>query len=83
MEELEENSLLKAISLIKIYSSQFLYMTFTMHAEGVTGEARGKSSNVSHAAREMREQFRCHVERIVVTVMDGCFFFDLELKMDC
>lgn len=53
MEQSEMGSEEKAKTLMTKYSSQFLDITFTMHPTGISGEIRGKSSNVAWAARHM------------------------------
>ncbi|KAJ3120080.1 hypothetical protein HK100_012949 [Physocladia obscura] len=53
MEESEEGSISKARMLLKIYTDSFFDITFTIHPSNILGEIRGKSSNVSWAAREM------------------------------
>jgi hypothetical protein len=53
MEEAESGAEAKAKSLMRFYADCFSHITYTIHPVGVPGEARGKSSNVSYAARVM------------------------------
>jgi hypothetical protein len=53
MEESEENSIIKAQNLVKMYSDFFFEITYTIHPVGRKGEIRGKSSNVAWAASQM------------------------------
>jgi hypothetical protein len=69
----------KARTLIKKFSSLFFKVTFTVHPKDIPGEARGKSSNVSWAAREMAQEIpldgRVHVLYSVIDA-DTCLTQD-------
>lgn len=73
MEAAENKSSAKATDLIKTFGAFFAGMSYTIHPRGLVGEAQGKSSNESWAAKQALRDFpdRADQERIVVTVMDG------------
>nr|KAJ3422894.1 hypothetical protein HK105_005770 [Polyrhizophydium stewartii] len=72
MEASEKECEVKAHTLMRQYQDQFYDMTFTVHPAGIPGEARGKSSNVSWAAREMaRRSSPSSRSREILTVMDA------------
>jgi hypothetical protein len=84
MEDAEPDAELKAKDLIQTYQDSFFYIAFTLHPFGVDGEVRGKSSNVSYAAREMIKiaGSRCND---ILTVMDAdtCFAQDYFSALSC
>ncbi|KAI9206376.1 glycosyl transferase family group 2-domain-containing protein [Polychytrium aggregatum] len=77
MEETEAGCVTKAEILKSQFSASFQDIRHTVHPKGIVGESRGKSSNVSWAAREM-SQYLQGENNIVVTVMDAdtCFAQD-------
>lgn len=76
MEEKEEKSAFKAASLIKTFEGNFFRMSYTVHPSGLPGEAQGKSSNESWAAKQaLRDYTEEWVKQnVIMTVMDGMFF---------
>ncbi|OQO04036.1 hypothetical protein B0A48_10679 [Cryoendolithus antarcticus] len=73
MEEGEEKSDLKAASLVSTFSSMFYNMSYTIHPSGLDGEAQGKSSNESWAAKQACRDYpdASRKRDIVITVMDA------------
>ncbi|KAK6436496.1 hypothetical protein LTR95_007306 [Oleoguttula sp. CCFEE 5521] len=73
MEEGEEKSDLKAASLVSTFSSMFYNMSYTIHPSGLDGEAQGKSSNESWAAKQACRDYPepSRKRDIVITVMDA------------
>nr|POF14946.1 hypothetical protein CFP56_71893 [Quercus suber] len=72
MEEKEEKAALKAAELIASFESLFHRMSFTLHPCGIPGEAQGKSSNESWAAKQALRDYADDVKSdIIITVMDG------------
>ena len=72
MEEKEEKSDVKAASLIKSYRKAFYNMSYTVHPQGIPGEAQGKSSNESWAAKQACRDYPQELKRnVIITVMDG------------
>jgi hypothetical protein len=73
MEGAEAGSPAKATLLIMEFKQKFRNMHFTIHPKGIPGEAQGKSSNVSWAAKHVCNQYPLSDERknVIVTVMDG------------
>jgi hypothetical protein len=73
MEEREENSDVKAASLIHIYQKLFYKISYTVHPQGIPGEAQGKSSNESWAAKQACKDYLKELAKhsVIVTVMDG------------
>ena len=51
MEAKEEKSDVKAKTLINTFRKSFYRMSYTVHPSGIPGEAQGKSSNESWAAK--------------------------------
>ncbi|KAH6578858.1 hypothetical protein BASA50_000115 [Batrachochytrium salamandrivorans] len=79
MEATETGSDVKAQTLLRQFQDQFYDLTFTIHPSNIPGEVRGKSSNVSWAAREMaRRSSPSSRSREILTVMDAdtCFAQD-------
>lgn len=77
MEESETASERKAITLVSQYSDLFLQIVYTIHPVGLSGEIRGKSSNVAWASKQMAKKSKNHGSEII-TVMDAdtCFSED-------
>ncbi|KAI8613545.1 hypothetical protein BC830DRAFT_1066507 [Chytriomyces sp. MP71] len=81
MEASEPGSDNKARMLLKLYLDSFFDITFTVHPANLPEEIRGKSSNVSWAAKQMllrRRRRSTRHEHEIVTVMDAdsCFAED-------
>lgn len=63
---------MKAASLIDRFQKSFYKMSYTIHPQGIPGEAQGKSSNESWAAKQACKDYPEEVKRnVIVTVMDG------------
>ena len=73
MEEKEEKAEAKADTLIRSYCESFYKMSYTIHPQGIPGEAQGKSSNESWAAKQACQDYVDDVVKrdVVMTVMDG------------
>lgn len=73
MEEKEEKSAFKAATLCSAFEQSFYKMSYTIHPTGIPGEAQGKSSNESWAAKQASEDYpdQAIKKNIVMTVMDG------------
>lgn len=72
MEEKEEKSDLKASSLIESFQRAFYRMSYTVHPQNIPGEAQGKSSNESWAAKHACKEYPRDTHRnVVITTMDG------------
>lgn len=76
MEEREQGSAAKAHSLCSQFRRLFRSINYIMHPNGIPGEAPGKSSNLSWAAKEISSKYSSPMkpallENIIVTVMDG------------
>ncbi|USW56182.1 Putative glycosyltransferase 2, nucleotide-diphospho-sugar transferase [Septoria linicola] len=73
MEEKEEKSAFKAVGLIKTFEGSFFRMSYTVHPSGIPGEAQGKSSNESWAAKQASRDYpEDWVKRnVIMTVMDA------------
>lgn len=72
MEEKEEKSDVKAATLIQSFQRAFYRMSFTVHPQNIPGEAQGKSSNESWAAKEACKEYPRVIQRnVVITTMDG------------
>ncbi|KAI9199259.1 uncharacterized protein BJ171DRAFT_602033 [Polychytrium aggregatum] len=78
MEATEKDSDKKALMLISRFGDRFKDIVFTIHPSNLSGEIRGKSSNVSWAARQMSYSLDGNHAHVVVTVMDAdtCFAED-------
>ena len=80
MEESEAQALVKAKTLLRMYSDHFWRITFTLHPQGIPGEIRGKSSNVNWAAKQAALPYiNTPSEALfILTVMDAdtCFAQD-------
>ncbi|EMC95883.1 hypothetical protein BAUCODRAFT_148743 [Baudoinia panamericana UAMH 10762] len=73
MEAKEEKSNVKAQTLIDRHTKSFYKMSFTIHPEGIPGEAQGKSSNESWAAKQVLRDYPDHEVRqnVIITTMDA------------
>ncbi|KAI9265722.1 hypothetical protein EDC94DRAFT_603914 [Helicostylum pulchrum] len=74
MEAAELNHEAKANSLTEYFKDSFLHFIVTAHPADIPGEARGKGSNVSFAARHGCAQMIQHGidrRRVVITVSDS------------
>jgi len=73
MEEKEEKSAFKAVELISTFNKLFYKMSYTIHPQGIPGEAQGKSSNESWAAKQASKDYPDEAVKrnVVMTVMDG------------
>lgn len=73
MEQREERSAEKARTIIKRLDTMFYRMSYTVHPQGIDGEAPGKSSNESWAARQACRDYADDAGRddIIFTTMDG------------
>ncbi|KAI8079375.1 hypothetical protein BDF21DRAFT_363139 [Thamnidium elegans] len=74
MEASELNYEVKANSLTEYFKDSFLHFIVTAHPADIPGEARGKGSNVSFAARHGCAQMIQHGidrRRVVITVSDS------------
>lgn len=75
MEEKEDKSAFKAASLVRSFEKAFYKMSYTIHPSNIPGEAQGKSSNESWAAKQASRDYSNQTlkENIIMTVMDGSF----------
>ena len=72
MEQKEAKSAFKATDLVNSFHWMFHKMSYTIHPSDVAGEAQGKSSNVSWAARQVSKDYAQELKQeVVLTVMDG------------
>ncbi|KAK3066523.1 hypothetical protein LTR53_017090 [Teratosphaeriaceae sp. CCFEE 6253] len=73
MEAKEEQSDVKAKTLINTFRRSFYRMSFTIHPYGIPGEAQGKSSNESWAAKQACRDYPEGVvkENVIITTMDA------------
>lgn len=73
MEQKEEKSDLKAQTLVSTFCKSFYRMSFTIHPQGIPGEAQGKSSNESWAAKQACRDYADAAikQNVIVTTMDG------------
>ena len=73
MEQKEEKSDVKAQTLINTFNTTFYKMSYTIHPQGIPGEAQGKSSNESWAARQACKDYPDEAikQDVVITTMDG------------
>ncbi|KAJ3201407.1 hypothetical protein HDU67_001363, partial [Dinochytrium kinnereticum] len=70
MEETEADSEDKARSLMRLYADHFYDIVYTIHPKNIAGEIRGKSSNVSWAAKQMTRLSK-DPKGEILTVMDA------------
>ena len=75
MEEKEEKSAFKAATLVSSFEKAFYKMSYTIHPANIPGEAQGKSSNESWAAKQAGRDYSDPTlkENIIMTVMDGAY----------
>lgn len=73
MEEKEEKSSAKAALLIQSFRTAFYRMSYTIHPHSIPGEAQGKSSNESWAAKQACSDYSDPLmkQNVIITVMDG------------
>ena len=73
MEQGEIGSEVKAKTLISDYASRFHSVDYTLHPQGIPGEAQGKSSNLCWAARYLSGRYDIGKTKknVIVTVLDG------------
>lgn len=73
MEEREEGSLGKAETLTRAFRPRFFRMSHTIHPTNLLGEAPGKSSNESWAAKQAVKDYAqmSLMKDVIMTVMDG------------
>jgi hypothetical protein len=73
MEERDPNGGNVAQNLIRLFSGKFRDMQYTIHPAGLPGEAPGKSSNVSWAAKQIEQKYLNNPNwtSVLVTVMDS------------
>ena len=73
MEEKEDKSAFKAQNLITAFEQSFYKMSYTIHPEGIPGEAQGKSSNESWAGKQACKDYSDAALKpnIIMTTMDG------------
>ena len=73
MEERDPNATKVAHSLIQLFSSSFREIQFTKHPANLPGEAPGKSSNVSWAAKAIEWKYVNSPgwTSVLITVMDS------------
>lgn len=75
MEQKEEKSDVKAETLIQDFQRAFYRMSYTVHPQNLPGEAQGKSSNESWAAKQACKEYPRDIQRnVVITTMDGMLF---------
>ena len=70
MEELDPGAETVAMTLIQAFQGRFRDIQNTLHPAWLPGEAQGKSSNISWAARRVGEKYS-DGDNTIVTVMDG------------
>jgi len=73
MEQKEEKSDVKAQLLINTFKETFYKMSYTIHPLGIPGEAQGKSSNESWAAKQACKDYPDGAikQDVIITTMDG------------
>ena len=73
MEERDSNGVTVAQNLMQLFSTKFREMQYTVHPAGLPGEAPGKSSNVSWAAKQIERKYLNTPDwtSVLVTVMDS------------
>ena len=73
MEQREDSAVVKATRLISHWHHAFRQVTYTLHPEVLPGEARGKSSNESWAAKQLCNDYSVdsREQDVIVTVLDG------------
>ena len=73
MEQGESGCKDKAATLIKEYGARFRTVEYTLHPRDIPGEAQGKSSNLSWAARYINSKYSIEnfKRNVIITVLDG------------
>lgn len=72
MEGKEQNSNRKAELLTLSFQESFYRISFTIHPHDIPGEAQGKSSNESWAAKKAFKDYPDEIkENVIMTIMDG------------
>ncbi|KAK5114192.1 hypothetical protein LTR62_002762 [Meristemomyces frigidus] len=73
MEQKEEKSDVKAQTLIDTFNKTFYRMSYTIHPQGIPGEAQGKSSNESWAAKQACRDYSDEAikQDVIITTMDA------------
>lgn len=81
MEERDPNGVTVARNLIQLFAGKFRDMQYTVHPAGLPGEAPGKSSNVSWAAKQIQRKYLHDPNwmSVLVTVMDSKPFDEARL----
>lgn len=85
MEMKDPNAVKQASVLIDAYQGKFHDMQYTIHPADIGGEAQGKSSNISWAARQALEKHRNLPTKTetIFTVMDGKTRHELFALANC
>lgn len=73
MEERDPNAVAVATSLTHLFKHKFRDLQFTLHPSDIEGEAPGKSSNVSWAAKAVEKKYvdQPNWTDVLITVMDS------------
>jgi hypothetical protein len=73
MEARDPDAALVAETLLFTFKHHFRHIQYTMHPEDLAGEAPGKSSNISWAAKEVQRKYYTTSawKDIMLTVMDS------------
>ena len=73
MEQGESGSKEKAAVLIKEYDARFRSIECTLHPRDIPGEAQGKSSNLSWAAKYINAKYPNEIfkRNVMITALDG------------
>lgn len=73
MEARDPNASSVAEMLLVTFKNHFRHIQYTMHPEDLAGEAPGKSSNISWAAKEVQRKYYSSPawKDVILTVMDS------------
>jgi hypothetical protein len=73
MEARDPNAASVAESLLFTFKHRFRHIQYTIHPEDLAGEAPGKSSNISWAAKEVQKKYYSSSawKDVMLTVMDS------------
>ncbi len=73
MEARDPNASSVANQLLFLFKHRFRDMQHTVHPEGLAGEAPGKSSNISWAAKDVQRKYygSSNFKDVMLTVMDS------------
>ena len=73
MELGESGTEAKAALLLKEFADQFRSVDYTLHPQGIPGEAQGKSSNLCWAAKYVSGRYEDlkMKKRVIITIIDG------------